>query len=259
MTTGPTRLNCQPKDCARHSRHRARKSKSPSTFVHASPKDTVTRIAPAVITIANNPALEHVEHSEHMAHEEHLEHVAHEEHLAHLRAEGGGNSGGDGEQSARQRMLRRARTHPVAATVTAAVVVGALVTGIALASNGGGSSPSASSGPVATSIADPARSSRCVFQQANQADCTSSDPEITVEDTNYSDTSGCVLSAQITWGDGSRQTFQYDGTDEAASFVASHTYQQQGIYSISFAPTVLSGGCTDTNSSYKFTYSPGNS
>ena len=37
-------------------RHRARKSKSPSTFGHASQKDTVTRIAPAVITMANNPA-----------------------------------------------------------------------------------------------------------------------------------------------------------------------------------------------------------
>jgi hypothetical protein len=37
-------------------RHRARKSKSPSTFGHAGPKDTVTRIAPAVIIMANNPA-----------------------------------------------------------------------------------------------------------------------------------------------------------------------------------------------------------
>ncbi|MGH3231438.1 MAG: hypothetical protein ACRDOA_23135 [Streptosporangiaceae bacterium] len=36
-------------------RHRARKSKSPSTFGHASRKDTVTRIAPAVITMANAP------------------------------------------------------------------------------------------------------------------------------------------------------------------------------------------------------------
>ena len=34
-------------------RHRPRKSKSPSTFGHASRKDTVTRIAPAVITMAN--------------------------------------------------------------------------------------------------------------------------------------------------------------------------------------------------------------
>jgi hypothetical protein len=37
-------------------RHRARKSKSPGTFPHAGPKDTVTRIAPAVITMANKPA-----------------------------------------------------------------------------------------------------------------------------------------------------------------------------------------------------------
>ncbi len=37
-------------------RHRARKSKSPGTFAHASPKDTITRIAPAVITLANTPA-----------------------------------------------------------------------------------------------------------------------------------------------------------------------------------------------------------
>jgi hypothetical protein len=34
-------------------RHRARKSKSPSTFGHAGVKDTVTRIAPAIVTLAN--------------------------------------------------------------------------------------------------------------------------------------------------------------------------------------------------------------
>ena len=37
-------------------RHRARKSKSPSTFAHAGAKDTATRIAPAIITMANTPA-----------------------------------------------------------------------------------------------------------------------------------------------------------------------------------------------------------
>jgi hypothetical protein len=37
-------------------RHRSRKSKSPSHFPHATAKDTVTRIAPAVITMANTPA-----------------------------------------------------------------------------------------------------------------------------------------------------------------------------------------------------------
>jgi hypothetical protein len=37
-------------------RHRARKSKSPSSFPHAGPKDTVTRTAPAVITLASTHA-----------------------------------------------------------------------------------------------------------------------------------------------------------------------------------------------------------
>ena len=37
-------------------RHRARKSKSPSTFSHAGPEDAVTRTAGAVITMANKPA-----------------------------------------------------------------------------------------------------------------------------------------------------------------------------------------------------------
>ncbi len=36
-------------------RHRARKSKSPGSFPHAGVKDTVTRITPAVITMANKP------------------------------------------------------------------------------------------------------------------------------------------------------------------------------------------------------------
>jgi hypothetical protein len=37
-------------------RHRSRKSKSPSSLAHATAKDTRTRIAPAVITMANFPA-----------------------------------------------------------------------------------------------------------------------------------------------------------------------------------------------------------
>jgi hypothetical protein len=41
---------------ADRNRHRARKSKSPSSFGHASAKDTLTRIAPAIITMANTPA-----------------------------------------------------------------------------------------------------------------------------------------------------------------------------------------------------------
>ena len=38
-------------------RHRDRKSKSPSSFAHATAKDTATRIAPAIITMANTASL----------------------------------------------------------------------------------------------------------------------------------------------------------------------------------------------------------
>ena len=44
------------RNVADRNRHRARKSKSPSSFAHAGPADTVTRIAAAVITMANAPA-----------------------------------------------------------------------------------------------------------------------------------------------------------------------------------------------------------
>jgi hypothetical protein len=44
------------RNVADRGRHRARKSKSPSHFPHAGPEDTVTRIATAVITMANTPA-----------------------------------------------------------------------------------------------------------------------------------------------------------------------------------------------------------
>ena len=41
---------------ADRNRHRARKSKSPSSFGHATAKDTATRIAQAIITMANQPS-----------------------------------------------------------------------------------------------------------------------------------------------------------------------------------------------------------
>ena len=44
------------RNVAGRDRHRDRKSKSPSSFAHATAKDTATRIAPAIITMANTPA-----------------------------------------------------------------------------------------------------------------------------------------------------------------------------------------------------------
>jgi hypothetical protein len=51
-----TRENAEHRVTVDRNRHRARKSKSPSAFGHATAKDIRTRIAPAVITMANSPA-----------------------------------------------------------------------------------------------------------------------------------------------------------------------------------------------------------
>ena len=62
IRTGKTSYQALARQIAKHrvvtdrNRHRDRKSKSPGTFPHAGPGDRITRIAPAVITMANTPA-----------------------------------------------------------------------------------------------------------------------------------------------------------------------------------------------------------
>ena len=62
IRTGRTSYQAVTRQIAKHrvvtdrNRHRTRKSKSPSTFGHASREDRTTRTAPAVITMANAPA-----------------------------------------------------------------------------------------------------------------------------------------------------------------------------------------------------------
>ena len=62
IRTGTTSYQALTRQIAKHrvitdrNRHRDRKSKSPSTFPHAGPGDRITRIAPAIITMANTPA-----------------------------------------------------------------------------------------------------------------------------------------------------------------------------------------------------------
>jgi Fibronectin type III domain len=97
--------------------------------------------------------------------------------------------------------------------------------------------------------------SQCVFLLPNQVNCTSSVPKITLEGENVGDTSGCTFSGRITWGDGSQQTVQYRGANNQPSSVANHTYQRKGTYSITLVPTVISGPCSASSGSYKFTYS----
>lgn len=114
--------------------------------------------------------------------------------------------------------------------------------------------PSTTQPSTTPSTSEAPPSKQCVFLLPNQVDCTSSNPEVTLEFDNITDTSGCMFSAQITWGDGSKQTVQVPGGPAGPSFVANHTYHQRGVFPITLIPSVLSGGCTTTNGDYKFTY-----
>jgi hypothetical protein len=115
------------------------------------------------------------------------------------------------------------------------------------------SSPQASS-PANTATPTPVPTNQCVLLEPDQVDCTSSNPEVTLEGENIGDTSGCTFSDQIIWGDGSQQSVQFPGANGTPSFVANHTYEQQGTFSITAIPTVVSGNCTSFNGYYTFTY-----
>jgi hypothetical protein len=108
--------------------------------------------------------------------------------------------------------------------------------------------------PTPPDTATPTPANQCVFLLPNQVDCASSDPQVSLEGENVGDTSGCTFSSQIGWGDGSQQTVQYQGADGMPSFVANHTYQHQGTFSITLSPSVVSGTCSAFNGSYTFTY-----
>ena len=107
---------------------------------------------------------------------------------------------------------------------------------------------------TSTATSAPVPSTPCVLLLPNQVDCTSSNAEVTLEAENIGDTSGCTFSDQVTWGDGSQQTVQYQGANGVPTVVATHTYQQNGTYSVTATPSVLSGPCTSSNGSYTFTY-----
>jgi hypothetical protein len=117
--------------------------------------------------------------------------------------------------------------------------------------------PNTKPSPVCARSSSPPQptANKCVFLEPNQLNCTSSNPQITLEGENIGDTSGCTFSAQIAWGDGSQQTVKYTGANNQPEIVANHTYQQKGIFSITLNPTVLSGSCNAFSGSYKFTYS----
>ena len=88
-------------------------------------------------------------------------------------------------------------------------------------------------------------------------DCASTDPDVSFSLYSNGDTSDCTFSDQISWADGSEQTVQLQGADNAPQAVATHTYEQLGGYGITDVVTVVSGDCTASDGEYTFAYVTG--
>jgi hypothetical protein len=97
--------------------------------------------------------------------------------------------------------------------------------------------------------------SQCVFLYPDQLNCTSSDPEITLEGDFTDDTTGCTFVDQVDWGDGSPvQAFDIAGGPAGPVFVSHHTYQQEGTFAITLNATVIAGPCTAFPGNYSFVF-----
>ncbi len=99
----------------------------------------------------------------------------------------------------------------------------------------------------------PVSAAPCVLGSDSATTCRSSDPEVSLDFRNESDTSGCTFRVGIDWGDGSpEQTVNQPGGETGTTYLASHTYVQPGRYSIQAGGSVFSGKCTIASAAYQF-------
>jgi hypothetical protein len=97
-------------------------------------------------------------------------------------------------------------------------------------------------------------SAPCVFGPDEVWNCTSSDPTLSIEWTNFGDTSGCLFSYTYTWGDGSSTSGENEGGPIGSYVFGVHTYQSPGTYTITNSVSVVSGNCTVVTGTGQFTY-----
>ena len=97
------------------------------------------------------------------------------------------------------------------------------------------------------------RTTACTFVPATVLRCSSHDPRVKVDFTNFNNTTGCAFSATLQWGDGSETSeVPVTGGPTGATFLASHLYTSPGTYDIDTTATVTTGSCTVIPNSYTF-------
>lgn len=114
--------------------------------------------------------------------------------------------------------------------------------------------PWSHSGPSSGSSTSSSPTSRCVFLTPSNVVCTSSNPEITIEFNNEANSVGCHLSAQVNWGDGAVQTFNFDGGPAGPIVLGDHKYSHKSVYAITATSNVI-GQCSESFSTFPGRYS----
>lgn len=100
-------------------------------------------------------------------------------------------------------------------------------------------------------------SAQCVFESSVVTTCQSSNPHIVLNFHNFGDTSQCMFSLQVSWGDGTVQNFTIPGGPNGSEHLSDHVYSaSSGTFHIQATGSVLSGPCTFSPGSYQFTLSP---
>ena len=131
------------------------------------------------------------------------------------------------------------------------LVIALLLTG-SVAVGVGAAAPAPRARSAAVSSSAP-----CVLVPDGPGSCQSSDPELSLDFLNQTNTSGCTFRVTIDWGDGSpSQQVTVIGGGAGPTYLASHTYALTRSYAITTTGRVLSGVCLISSASYQFTLLP---
>jgi len=92
----------------------------------------------------------------------------------------------------------------------------------------------------------------------NAISCRSTKPNVKLYVTNIGDTSDCTYDIAIAWGDGNKTHLpSFPGGPSGRELLAAHDYTNAGVYNVSVAGSVVSGGCSFNGGDVQFSYIQG--
>ncbi|SEK57166.1 SGNH/GDSL hydrolase family protein [Streptacidiphilus jiangxiensis] len=108
-------------------------------------------------------------------------------------------------------------------------------------------------GPVSARAGSTVTAAHCELAYSVLTDCSSHNPQITMDIYNFGDTSACTFKIHMDWGDGGKgQDFTKPGGPNGREFLADHAYGSRGVYHLTMTGSVVSGPCGSGSASYTF-------